>query len=116
MYPPKGTPVALIFLESRPSNVCCSFTSCSWNQANPSRYFVASPAVQGVHQQAEGRPPKTLARAAGGVESKDVGRSGRGHRGAAMKLTVKTLKGIHFEIRVQHHDTVRCPSFLLLHL
>ncbi|KAM0891714.1 hypothetical protein ACQ4PT_026199 [Festuca glaucescens] len=92
------------------------FTSCSWNQANPSRCFVASPVVQGVHQQAEGRPPKILARAAGGVGRKDVRRSGRGHRGAAMKLTVKILKGIHFQIRVQHHDTVRSPSYLLLHL
>jgi hypothetical protein len=31
-------------------------------------------------------------------------------QGAAMKLTVKTLKGTNFEIRMQHNDTVRSPT------
>nr|XP_051229910.1 uncharacterized protein LOC127347801 [Lolium perenne] len=104
--PPIAQPQASQSMVSATTTAQPEIPSADWNQANPSRCFVASPVVQGVHQQAEGRPPKTLARAAGGVGRKDVRRSGRGHRGAAIKLMVKTLKGTLFEIRVQHHDTI----------
>lgn len=56
------------------------------------------------------RYPRT-GEAGGGACMERLRRRGAGdHRGAAMKLTVKTLSGTRFEIRVQHNDTVRFPT------